>query len=101
MSGVHGLEHVEGLGAANLTHEDAVRAHSEAVAQQLADRQLTLAFHVGWTVLERDDVGVVDLKLGRTLYGDHALVVRDEARDDIDAPPLPRPRSPPDQPVPA
>jgi len=80
---VHRLQHVQRFGAANLTDEDAVRAHSKAVAQQLADGQLTLAFDVGRPVLEGDDVRVVDLQLGRVFDRDHALVVRDEAGDDV------------------
>ena len=84
MAGVHGLQHVEGLGATNLSDQDAVGAHSEAVAQQLPDGELTLAFDVGRAVLERDYVRVIDLQLGRVLDGDHALVVRDEARDHVE-----------------
>ena len=85
MTGVHRLQHVERLGAADLTHQDAVGSHSQAVAQQLPDGQLALALDVGGTVLERDHVRVIDLQLGRVLDGDHALVVRDEARDDVEA----------------
>jgi hypothetical protein len=43
VAGVHGLEHVESLGAAHLADEDPVGAHPEAVAQELADGQLALA----------------------------------------------------------
>src|SRR5205085_6908445 len=57
----------------------------QAVAQQLPDGQLALALDVWGTVLERDHVRVIDLQLGRVLDGDHALVVRDEARDDVEA----------------
>ncbi len=84
MARVHGLQHVQGLGTANLTDEDPVGAHSQAVAKQLPDRELALALHVRWAVLERDDVGVVDLELGRVLDGDDALVVRDEACDHVE-----------------
>jgi len=63
VTGVHRLEHVERLCATYLTDEDAVGTHSEAVAQQLADRQLALALDVGRPVLEGDDVWVVDLQL--------------------------------------
>ena len=83
VAGVHRLQHVQRFGAANLTDEDAVGAHSKTVAQQLADGQLSLAFDVGRTVLQRDDVWVVDLQLGGVFDRDHALVVRDEARDDV------------------
>ena len=83
MPGVHGLQHVERLGAADLADQDAVGAHSKAVAEELADGQLALALDVGRTVLQRDDVRVVDLQLRRILDRDHALVVRDEPGDDV------------------
>ena len=84
VAGVHRLQHVQGLGAADLAHQDAVGPHAEAVAQQLPDRELALALDVRRAVLEGDDVRVVDLQLGRVLDGDHALVVRDEARDHVE-----------------
>ena len=84
VSRVHGLQHVERLCATHLTHEDPVRPHSQAVAQELADGELALALDVGWAVLERDHVWMVDLELGGVLDRDHALVVRDEASDDVE-----------------
>jgi hypothetical protein len=47
MPGVHRLQHVERLGAADLAEDDAVRAHSQRVAQQIAHRNLAAAFKVG------------------------------------------------------
>ena len=77
MAGVHGLQHVEGLGAADLTDQDPVGPHPQRVADQLPDGQLALALHVGRAVLERDHVRVLDLKLGGVLDRHHALVLRD------------------------
>ena len=83
MPGVHRLQHVECLGAAHLADQDAVGPHSEAVPEQLADRELALALDVGGAVLQGDDVRVVDLELRCVLDRDHPLVVRDETRDDV------------------
>ena len=84
VTGVHRLQHVEGLSAADLTDQDAVGAHPEAVAEELPDGQLAPPLNVGGAVLESDDVRVVDLQLGRVLDRDHALVVRDEPRDHVE-----------------
>jgi hypothetical protein len=46
-------EHVDGLSAADLAEDDAVRAHTEAVLEQLALGDLTLAFQVGGRVSRR------------------------------------------------
>ncbi len=47
MTGVHGLQHVERRRVANLADDDAVRTHAERVADEVADRDLPLALHVG------------------------------------------------------
>src|SRR5207247_9047031 len=89
--GVDRLQDVQRLLAADLCDGYPVGAHSQAVAQQLADRQLALAFDVRWTMFEGDDVGVVDLQLRRVRDRDHALVVRYEPRDHVPRPALARP----------
>ncbi len=78
MPGVHGLEHVERGGVSNLTYDDPVRAHAQAVAEQLTDGQLTAALHVGGAELESDQVRMAHLQLGRVFDRDDALLVGDE-----------------------
>ena len=56
VAGVGGLEHVEHLRAADLADDDAVGAHAEGVSDQLAQRDLAPALHVGWARLEADDM---------------------------------------------
>ena len=46
VTGVHRLEHVERLGAANLADDDPVGAHAQRVADELADPDLALALDV-------------------------------------------------------
>ena len=46
VAGVHRLEHVEGLAAADLADDDPVRSHPQGVAHQLANRHLAPAFDV-------------------------------------------------------
>ena len=73
VAGVHRLEHVERLGAADLADDDPVGPHAERVANEVADADLALALDVRRTRLERDDVPLVQPKLGRVLDGDDAL----------------------------
>ena len=47
MPGVHRLQHVEGLCAADLADDDAVGAHAQRVAHELALPDLTNSFDVG------------------------------------------------------
>ena len=84
MARVHGLEHVERLGAADLADDDAVGAHTQGVADELADADLALALDVRRARLERDDVLLLELELGRVLDRDDALVVRDERREGVE-----------------
>ena len=46
MSGVHGLQHIEGLFATALTDDDAVGAHTEGVDDKFADTNGAMAFDV-------------------------------------------------------
>ena len=73
MAGVHGLQHVEALGAAHLADDDAVGTHAEAVLHEVALRDLAAAFDVRRARLEADDVRLLELQLGRVLDRDDAL----------------------------
>ena len=53
---VHGLQHVERLARAALAHDDAVGAHAQGVAQQVADGDLALPLEVGRARLEAHHV---------------------------------------------
>ena len=59
MPGVHGLEHVQGFAASTLTDDNAVRAHTQGVDHQLADRDFTFTFDVRWAFLKPDHRGGV------------------------------------------
>src|SRR6185312_11273115 len=83
VAGVHGLEHVHGLGAAALAHDDPVGAHTQGVADEVADRDLALALDVGRPRLERDHVLLLQLELGRVLHRDDALVGGDGRREHV------------------
>src|SRR5665811_2137419 len=84
MASVHGLEHVERLAAAHLAYHDAIRTHPKRVANQVADRDLALAFDVGWSCFETNEVPLVQLQLDRVLDGHDSLVLGDETRHDIE-----------------
>ena len=78
MAGIHGLEHVERFFTANLTDDDAIRAHTQRVHQQLALANGAFAFHVGRSGFEPDHVFLTKLKLGRVFDRHDAIAVRDE-----------------------
>jgi hypothetical protein len=81
--GVHRLEHVEGFGAADFADDDAVRAHAERVAQQVALLDGVLARHVGRARFHADDVALLEQELERVLDGDDALRARDVGRERV------------------
>ena len=83
MAGVHGLEHVERLGAADLADDDPVGPHAQGVADELADADLALALDVRRARLERDHVLLLELQLGRVLDRDDPLVARHERRQRV------------------
>ncbi len=84
MAGVHGLEHVQRLAGTTLPDHDAVGAHAQGVAHELADRDGALALDVRGARLERHDVLLAELKLGGVLDRHDPLVIRDERRQDVE-----------------
>ena len=83
VAGVHRLEHVERLGAADLAHDDAVGAHAQRVDHELALGDLAPALDAGRPRLEPADVLLLELELGRVLDRDDALGRADEAREHV------------------
>ena len=65
MARVHGLEHVESLWSSALADDDAVGALAQRVDDQLLERDLALALVVGGAGLERQDVALRQVELGR------------------------------------
>ena len=76
VAGVHRLEHVERLGAADLADDDPVGPHAQRVADELADRDLAVALDVLRARLEAEDVVLVELELGGVLDRDDPVGVR-------------------------
>ncbi len=74
MAGVHRLQHLQHLGATYLADHDAVRAHAQAVADQVTDADRTLAFGAADAALQAHHVRMVERQFGGVLDGDHALI---------------------------
>ena len=83
MARIHRLEHVERLGTTALADDDAIRTHPECVAEEVADRDLAVTFHVGRARLERDDMHLLQAKLGGILDRHDALSCGDVRRKRI------------------
>ncbi|CRI64972.1 hypothetical protein THIOKS12210017 [Thiocapsa sp. KS1] len=82
--GVHGLEHIQRFGPADLADHDAVRAHTQAVAHQIALGDLAAALDVGRAGLEPYDMGLLKLQLGGVFDGDDTLVRGNETGEDVE-----------------
>ena len=77
MAGVHGLQHIERLGSSALADDDAVGALAQRVDDELLERDLALTLVVGGTRLQRQDMALREVQLGRVLDRDDALAVGD------------------------
>ena len=84
VASVHCLEHVERLGATNLADDDPIRPHAQRVADEVADRDLTVALGVGRACLEADHVLLVQLQLDSVLDSDDSVPVGHEARQHVE-----------------
>ena len=65
MAGVHRLQHVERLGAADLAQDDAVWAHTQGIAQQIAHRDLAAPLEVRRPRFEPHDMRLLQLQFSR------------------------------------
>ena len=79
MAGVHGLQQVERLGSADFADDDAFGAHTQAVADQFAHRDLAFALDVGRAGFQPHHMRLLQLKFGGVFAGDDALVVVDDS----------------------
>ncbi len=84
VSGVHGLEHVEGLATAHLADDDAIGPHAQGVAHEIADRDLAASFEVLRASLEPDHVAALQAELDGVFDGDDALAERNEVRQQVE-----------------
>ncbi len=60
VAGVHGLQHVQGLGPPHLAHHDAIGAHAQGVDHQVADGDLALSLFVRGAGLHAHHVGLTE-----------------------------------------
>ena len=80
----HSLQHVQGLFAANLSQDDAIRTHTQCIDDELALLDGPVAFDVGRPRLKPDDMLLLDLEFSRVFYGDNALIRRDITGKDVE-----------------
>ena len=73
VSGVHRLQHVERLSAADLAHDDPIGPHAERVDDQIAGGDPAPTFDVRRPRLHADDVLLIENQLGRVFDGDDAF----------------------------
>ena len=81
---VHRLQHVQGLGPADLADDDPIRPHAQRIAHQIADRYLALALDVLGPRLQAQDVALVELELGCVLDRHDPLRVGDRRREGVE-----------------
>src|SRR6516165_10347532 len=77
MAGVHDLQEIEGLGSAHFADDDSLRPRAQAVADEIAHRDLPLALDVGGPRLQAYDVRLLELQFGRVLAGDDPFIIVD------------------------
>ena len=73
MAGVHRLQQVECFGSAHLADDDPLRAHTQAVAHQIAHRDLAFAFQVRRPSFQPHHMRLLQLQFGGVFAGDDAL----------------------------
>ncbi len=80
VAGVHGLDHVKGLGPSTLTDDDPIGTHAEGVLDEVRRGDGTPALNVRRPRFQADDVLLLHAELGGVLDRDDPVIVLDEAR---------------------
>jgi len=78
VTGVHCLQHVDGLSAADLADDDSVRSHTQSILNQIALGNLALTLDVGWPGFQTNGVWLLYLLFCGVFNGDNALVAGNE-----------------------
>ncbi len=84
VAGIHRLQEVECFRSADFADDDAFRTHAEAVPDQFAHRDLTLALDVGRTGFQAHHMRLLQLKFRGVFAGNDAFVVFDELGETIE-----------------
>ena len=74
VAGIHGLEHVQRLGATDFTDDDSIGSHPEAVANQFALAILAMAFGVGRPGFHAHNVRMIQDEFGGILHRDDSFI---------------------------
>ena len=74
VTGVHGLQQVEGFRSAHLADDDPLGTHTQAVLDEVAHGDLALALEIGRAGFEAHDMRLLQLQFGGVLAGDDALI---------------------------
>jgi hypothetical protein len=83
VTGIHGLQHVERLVAADLADDDPVRPHAKTVDQELSLAHGSQPLHIWRPGLEAHDILVFELQFGGVFDGDDPLGLGNKAREDV------------------
>ncbi len=84
MAGVHCGQYVQHFDAADLAEDDAVRAHPQRVADQVAGAHLAMPFGVGRAGFQAHHMRVTELQLGYVLDGHQTLITVDQLAQHVE-----------------
>ena len=88
VTGVEGLQEVEGLGAAYLADDDAIGPVPEGCAEQIGDgdsgqRRFVSQRHLSSSRFESEEIRFVEMDLGGLLDHDDPIAIRDPSRQGV------------------
>src|SRR5215208_4101514 len=84
VTGVHRLQHVEGLLASTFTYDDTVRSHAQRVLHEFTLPDLALSLGVWWARLQPAYIWKLELQFSRILDRDNSFLRRDIGRQSIE-----------------
>jgi hypothetical protein len=93
VSGVHGLQNVEGLPPAAFPNDNSIGSHSKGMSHEISNSHGTSPLQIGRACLEPNDVIASQSKFGAVLYGHHPFLRGNRTRKNVEKRGFARPRS--------
>ena len=75
VTGIHRLQHIQRLAAANLADDDAIRTHTQCVTYKVANGDLSGSLQVSRSRFKREHMALLELNFRRILDGYDAFVI--------------------------
>ena len=81
MPGIHRLQHVQSLTAANFADDNSIGPHAQSIDNQIARHDTSMSFNIRRASFHANNMVLVQNQFGRIFDRDNAFMIRNRFRD--------------------